>query len=395
MTLTKKQHKDLLDRTLQDNVTYRSLDGVIPCNIIIDGNRYNLYIKNLSSAHFKNENIWRAQLPSSDDFIKMKESSIPFIFLGYDEMNDVYATWNPHQVKQRLNEASYVSFYSRLSAQKQAHDEDMFIRQELNNDGEVLIFPRMRLSSYLVNIQDFFPDMSDYVAMGSKRRTEANDAYRELNNIHNLALFAKYLEKDDCEDVKHYCRWLKYLIIHNEFSHHRKDFLAYDTIFQYGDAVERFMSNEDIIKLNETAGGHIKRILLAYVEFLKTECGKINEANDSDNVKDEAEKGPAEGWHNQEAGSLGTNSANETIDCYAIYYKNGKITRIVDRDILHMIEPYLNTEYKEPIVAINYLKEYYSSKFELKMEFKDWMKLISDIDWATCYDPTCYVAKSD
>ena len=95
--------------------------------------------ENLSSAHFSNENVWRAQLPSDDKFAEMKESPIPFIFLGYDEENDVYATWNPHKVKQRLNEAKYVSFYSRLSAQKAAHDEDRFVRQELNNEGKVSV----------------------------------------------------------------------------------------------------------------------------------------------------------------------------------------------------------------------------------------------------------------
>lgn len=51
----------------------------------------------------------------------------------------MYATWNPHKVKQRLNEAKYVSFYSRLSAQKAAHDEDRFVRQELNNEGKVSV----------------------------------------------------------------------------------------------------------------------------------------------------------------------------------------------------------------------------------------------------------------
>ena len=86
-----------------------------------------------------------------------------------------------------------------------------------HNDGEVLIFPRTKLGSYLVNLQTYFADMSDYVAMGSKRRTEANDAYRELNNTKNVALYAKYLETEGYEDVTLFCKWLKYLINQNEF----------------------------------------------------------------------------------------------------------------------------------------------------------------------------------
>lgn len=113
MALSKKQHKELLEQTLQANVTFKSIGGIMPFRIVIDGFFYNVYIKNLSSAHFETKNkvsdVWRAQLPSDDQFAEMKELPIPFIFLGYDEENDVYATWNPHKVKQRLNEAKYVS----------------------------------------------------------------------------------------------------------------------------------------------------------------------------------------------------------------------------------------------------------------------------------------------
>lgn len=386
MSLSKKQHKELLDKALQANITFKSLEGVIPCRIIIDGNYYNVYIKNLSSAHFSNENVWRAQLPSDDKFAEMKESPIPFVFLGYDEENDVYATWNPYKVKQRLNEAKYVSFYSRLSAQEEAQREDKFVRQELNNEGEVLIFPRMKLSSYLVNMQTYFPDMSDYVAMGSKRRTEANEAYRELNNTKNVALFAKYLENDGCEDVTLYCKWLKYLINESEFSHHRKDFLACDTIYQYEAAVERFMQNDDITALDAKAEGCLRAMLMAYVEFLKT---KFEEVDDADDVGDEDELAEVETTENAESHEVEnfqTESTAEVIDYDTPYYKNKKITRIANPEVLHQIEPHLNTEYKSPLPAVNIAMKYYSTRFELDMEFKDWMKLVQSIDWSTCYD---------
>ena len=384
MALSQKQHKELLDQTLQANVTFKSLEGVIPCRIIIDGNYYNVYIKNLSSAHFSNENVWRAQLPSDDKFAEMKESPIPFIFLGYDEDNDVYATWNPHKVKQRLNEAKYVSFYSRLSAQKVAHDEDRFVRQELNNDGEVLIFPRTKLGSYLVNMQTYFADMSDYVAMGSKRRTEANEAYRELNNAKNVAPYAKFLEEEGCEDVTLYCKWLKYLINQNEFSHHRKDFLACDTIYQYDAAVERFMQNEDIAELDAKAEGCLEDVLKTYVEFLKLKFEEVDDADDAEDTEQEEETEVEDGDAGNDAQQ--DNAENVPADYDTPYYKNGKITKVANPEVLHLIEPYLNTEYKAPIVAVNILKNYYAEKFELQMEFKDWMKLVQDIDWTTCYD---------
>jgi len=383
MSLSKKQHKELLDKALQANITFKSLEGVIPCRIIIDGNYYNVYIKNLSSAHFANENVWRAQLPSNDKFADMKESPIPFVFLGYDEKNDVYATWNPYKVKQRLNGAQYVSFYSRLSAQEEAHREDRFVRQELNNEGEVLVFPRMKLSSYLVNMQAYFPDMSDYVAMGSKRRTAANEAYRELNNAKNVALFAKYLENEGCEDVTLYCKWLKHLINESEFSHHRKDFLACDTIYEYDAAVERFMNNEDVIALNDSAEGLLNEMLLAYIEFLK------NKFDDTINVNNEEKQEIIDANSNTEIQDRKTQpleSRAGVVDFDTPYYNKGKIIKIANPEILRMIEPHLNTEYKAPIAAVNIIKKYYVSRFDLTMEFKDWMKLIKNIDWSTCYD---------
>lgn len=386
MSLSNKQHKELLDKALQANITFKSLEGVIPCRIIIDGNFYNVYIKNLSSAHFSNENVWRAQLPSDDRFAEMKNSPIPFIFLGYDEENDVYATWNPFMVKQRLNEAKYVSFYSRFSAQQKARNEDRFVRQKLNNEGEVLIFPRMRLSSYLVNLQTYFPDMSDYVAMGSKRRTEANEAYRNLNNAKNVALFANYLENEGCEDITLYCKWLKYLINESVFSHHRKDFLACDTIYQYEAAIERFMQNEDIATLDVKAEGCIRAMLLAYIEFLKT---RFEEEDDVDDVDEEDEPSGDLSTEEAEEGTVEnnvTNSTTEEFDYDTPNYKNKKITKVANPELLHQIEPHLNTEYRSPLVAVNILNKFYSSKFDLDMELKDWMKLVQNIDWATCYD---------
>ena len=380
MSISKKKHKELLDLALQANVTFKSLEGDVPCRIIIDGNYYNVYIKNLSSAHFANDNVWRAQLPSNDKFTEMKESPIPFIFLGYDEGNDVYATWNPHTVKQRLNEAKYVSFYSRFLSQKEAHDEDKFVRLKLNNDGEVLIFPRMKLGSYLVNLQTYFADMSNYVAMGSKRRKEANDAYREMNNSKNIALFANYLKDNACEDVTLYCKCLKRLINENFISHHRKDFLACDTIYQYDAAVERFMANDDIMHLDTYVGGCLKSVLLSYVEFLKSKFEEIDDS-DVDDLLDENTEGNKEVENTPQIESL-----NYEIDYDTPYYKNGKIIKVANPELLHQIEPYLNTEYKSPIVAVNILKKFYEAKFELQMEFKDWMKLIQEIDWITCYN---------
>lgn len=363
--LSANDHKKLLEDTLAENVTFKLLEGTMPCQIMVDGFCFYVYVKTLSSAHLKgSDDVWRAQLPRHEDFETIKTASTPIIFLGYDTDNDVYATWNPHVVKQRLNEAKYVSFYSRLSGQQEAHDEDKFVRKQLNNDGEVLIFPRSKLNSYLVNFVAYFPDNTDYVAIGSKRRKEANDAYRLFNDSKHIASFAKYLEQNGCNDIAEYCKMIKTFINQNIFSCHRKIFLACDSIHQYEDAVRRFLEEEDVQASIYVTDVNAEDVLDAYVLFL---IDKMNEIHD-DKPVDEAKKNAVQ-------------KQNEEL-CQ----KNGKITKITDQELLHQIEPYLNTEYKTTIPAMNIVRDFYQNKYPgLKMEIKDWMNLVTHIDWSNCY----------
>lgn len=173
-----------------------------------------------------------------------------------------------------MNEAKYVSFYSRLSGQQEAHDEDKFVRKQLNNDGEVLIFPRSQLNSYLVNFAVYFPDNTEYVAIGSKRRKEANDAYRIFNDSRNLSAFAKYLEQNGCNDIEEYCKLIKTFINRNIFSCHRKIFLACDSILEYEDAVKRFLAEEDVQAAIYVTGVNAEDVLDAYVLFLSEKWRK-------------------------------------------------------------------------------------------------------------------------
>ena len=354
-------HQKFLEEALVGNITFKLLGGTMPCQIMVNGFCFNIYVKVLSSAHFKgSEDVWRVQLPQHDDFSEMKTAPIPFIFLGYDSENDVYATWNPHVVKQRLNEAKYVSFYSRLSGQQEAHDEDKFVRKQLNNDGEVLIFPRSKLNSYLVNFASYFPDNTEYVAIGSKRRKEANDAYRIFNDSRNLSAFAKYLEQNGCHNISEYCKLVKTFINHNVFSCHRKIFLACDSILQYEEAVKRFLAEEDVQGAINVTDVNSEDVLDAYVLFLSEKMEEKPMVESANAQKTLAPK------------------VQTTESCL----KNGKIIKIEDQALLQEIEPYLNTEYRKPIPAMHIVKDYYEAIYpDLRMEIKDWVNLINQIDW--------------
>ena len=176
----KVDRQELQIRFLQaiNGADYRFIEGLNPFHILLNGTEYWIYIKNLTSAHFTNPDVWRAQLPLRDDFNVIKESDAEFIMLGYDDKNDVYATWNPVWVKQRLNSTENVSLYSRYPLQGESRQSFQLKRLDLGNDGEVVIFPRAMTRMFFINVGSYFLNTGDYVAMGSKRRPEANEAFK-------------------------------------------------------------------------------------------------------------------------------------------------------------------------------------------------------------------------
>jgi hypothetical protein len=147
-----------LSHTSANDVKY--IGGLNPFTIKVDGEEVFIYIKNLSPAQLSNNNpdIWRILLPMRDDFEKIKESSSPFILLGYDKDNDVYTTWNPYWCKQRLNVGKSVSLYSRLSLQQRVHENDKIEQLPLNNDGDVVCLPGNKIYEYIKNFKTYYPD---------------------------------------------------------------------------------------------------------------------------------------------------------------------------------------------------------------------------------------------
>lgn len=203
-----------------------------PCHIMFNDIEFYVYLKNLSPAYFKNENIWRAQLTSRDSLESIKDTNALFVLLGYDVECDVYATWNPHFIKQRIGTSSSPSLYSRKNVQCEAASSNTFIRQQLSNDGEVLIFPRNKIVEFITNIESFFPDTSDYVAMGSKKRTHANLSYKCFSDHKNVKGFGDFLLAHEIspDKVQLSCEWISNLIKKNYFSRYRKEFDLYGWI---------------------------------------------------------------------------------------------------------------------------------------------------------------------
>jgi hypothetical protein len=73
---------------------YRFIEGLNPFHILLDGTEYWIYIKNLTSAHFENPDVWRAQLPQRDDFAPIKNP----MRLSYCSVTMATTTFMPHGI---------------------------------------------------------------------------------------------------------------------------------------------------------------------------------------------------------------------------------------------------------------------------------------------------------
>lgn len=164
--MTKRQYpkgKELASNFVENLKNYSKFELISlsdVCHIRIDNDEYYLYFKCVT--HEGNPypiEQQRAQLPKRDSFKKIKESDVPFLFLGYDVDNDVYVCWEPSKVKLRLNNKSYVSFYSRLSIQKNVV-EGIIKEETLTNGDKFVLFKSADILSFFQTIGQHFIELN-------------------------------------------------------------------------------------------------------------------------------------------------------------------------------------------------------------------------------------------
>jgi hypothetical protein len=176
--------------TLSDLKNFSYEDGN-PFLIKIGTKRFFIFLKNLSPAYFKNSpDVTRVQLPYSNHFSKIFKADIPFVVLGYDVDNDTVVSWNPKHIKQRLNLKSNVSLYSRESLQKKVKPNE-FKSGYLSNGEKIIIFKRVRLTSFFDNIPTLFKEIK--VEKEDEKTSIANENFTvyitdKLNDITDKSL---------------------------------------------------------------------------------------------------------------------------------------------------------------------------------------------------------------
>ena len=382
--LTSTELLNIFVTEMNASATFKLIDEAKnPCHIMFEGVEYYIYVKNLSSAYFSNPDVSRAQLTGVDTLLQIKESDALFILLGYDSDNRVFAAWNPHVAKQRIGTASSPSLYSRFSWQKEAAEQGDFITRELKNDGSVLLFPQEYICLFLGNIEMFFPDTSEYVAMGSKRRSEANAAYRELTNTQHLGEFAKYLNAAgfDQPTVQEHVRAIKQLISTSLISNNRRIFLACDTLEEYRDAATAFLALDEIKQMDAEMDNTFSYALPAYIDFLIDEYGQ-----ESEDAEDENEEMPEPTEEELELTPESEDSAEEEEVDYETPFTDdhGILTCIANPTLIDLLREDLDSEYPRPMSAYATVEDFYGDLFP-NMEMFHWQALFKKIDWNNPY----------
>ncbi len=148
--------QQLVIDAFQNTPEFKYKSGVQPFLISYKDNPYYVYVKKLSSAYFRERpDTTRAQLPIKEEFETVRKSPYPFVFLGYDQNNDVLVCWNYHMVKQRLNAAKSVSFYSRVFFQEEVVEGEL-LQKKLRNGDEPVLFKRKDISLFFDRIETIF-----------------------------------------------------------------------------------------------------------------------------------------------------------------------------------------------------------------------------------------------
>ena len=163
-----------------------------PFLIKIGVTKYFVFLKNLSPAYFKNSpDVTRIQLPYSDHFSKIFKVDIPFIILGYDVDTDTVVSWNPANVKERLNAKSNVSLYSRFSLQENVKDGE-FKFGYLSNGEKIIVFKRENLINFFDVVFDLFKEN----ALPKTTEVKQTSALTEITDKDLLLIIKPLLNKN-------------------------------------------------------------------------------------------------------------------------------------------------------------------------------------------------------
>lgn len=153
--LTPKELRYLLIDSLRlysDNVAF--IDGNNPYRFSINKKTFYVLIKNVheSGENRDNPDECRIQVAKSRNFNEALSSNKDVIVLGYFADEKVFTAWNPHMMRDRFNQKSTVSLYSRFSVQKMVAEKKIATYRDANKQS-IISFSPTYLGLYLENLE--------------------------------------------------------------------------------------------------------------------------------------------------------------------------------------------------------------------------------------------------
>lgn len=260
-------------------------------------------------------------------------------------------------LKQRLDTGSSVSYYSRLSLQQEVgQQQDTYRKLTLNNNLEVIVFNPSVLKDIIAHANEYFTNITEYVAIGSKRRREANLAFRVVSDRRTLDFVLENCSNDlflntyqntfkiSVKDI------LIQLYKEDFFKQNRTAFLKYDSIEDYPDYKTIHSTFHDL-DYNQ----------VIWLEWYFSKISNLFSVLSQKYIEEHIPKQPD----------------------YESKYVNreGKLTRICNPELLKKLHADLgDPEYTSMASALCTVFEFYGDRFP-NMELGDWYKLLDKIDW--------------
>lgn len=314
-----------------------------PFLIKIGTEKYFVFLKNLSSAYFKNADITRVQLPYSDHFSKIFKADIPFIILGYDVENDIVVSWNPENVKERLNAKSNVSLYSRYSLQEQVKTDE-FRFGYLTNGEKYALFKRENLIAFF---------------------DVALDLFKEIDETDTIPINSITKRKESLTDKQRFVLWLQ-----EKYSE------SSVTVYTYG--VEKISKDlKEILELKKNSLFDIQNPVV--LKDLYTKWNSVKEFKQKDLISKYQNSNSFKRYidfreYEQTQTPKKTKEKQKKTEIES--QNTSTISEITDKELLQTIKPLLKKN--QVLQAVEITSKHLGKQFK-NMTFKDWYKIVSEL----------------
>jgi putative restriction endonuclease len=129
------------------------IDGNNPYRFSINKKEYYILIKNVheSGENRTNQDECRIQVSKSSNFNSALSGFSDVIVFGYFHDTRTFTAWNPFQMRDRFNQKSTISLYSRFSTQVKASEKGIAVYKD-NNKQSIISFKAEYLGLYIENI---------------------------------------------------------------------------------------------------------------------------------------------------------------------------------------------------------------------------------------------------